>query len=238
MSDTTVAVTVDCTCASQTKCFVSSIVSAAEQGAIPLTWLIGVQEHDPLTNASLYHREYLHRIPAWHELGLYLTFDATAGSTVERGDLIRLGKDVLKQYSIKPTAFRAAQGDLQAGDVKALEDVGILVDATPGSSSEQPNGAPQAPYHPAYDHVHEPGPSKLWVVPVAGMGEVRGYVDAGIDRLKPILDASLKSQSVLCLGMTDCQDNGDHLRNVADYLKKRGARFVTLTQLVTEQSAA
>jgi len=131
MAKPTVAISVDCVCAAQGKCYVSEVVAVAEQFKIPLTWLLGVAEHDPLSNVKLYHNEYFHRIPAWHELGLYLTFDTSAGNTVERGDLIRIGKDILKQFSIKPTAFRAANGDLEAGDVRALEDIGILVDSTP-----------------------------------------------------------------------------------------------------------
>ena len=108
MPKPTVAISVDCVCAAQGKCYVSEIVAVAEQFNVPLTWLLGVAEHDPMTNVKLYHNEYLHRIPAWHELGLYLAFDTGASNTVERGDLVRIGKDILKQFSIKPTAFRAA----------------------------------------------------------------------------------------------------------------------------------
>src|SRR5258706_739860 len=121
MPKPTVAISVDCVCAKQGKCYVSGIVSVAEQFNVPLTWLLGVAEHAPMSNVKLYQNEYLHRIPAWHELGLYLTFDTSTGNTVERGDLIRIGKDVLKQISVKPTAFRAANGDLEPGDLAALE---------------------------------------------------------------------------------------------------------------------
>ena len=234
MSKPTVAISVDCVCAAQGKCFVSQLVAVAEQFTVPLTWLLGVAEHDPMSNVKLYHNEYLHRIPAWHELGLHLTFDTSAGNTVERGDLIRIGKDILKQFSIKPTAFRAANGDLEPGDLLALEDIGILVDSTPGSSAGRPLGAPKAPYHPSYEQLHQPGDAKLWVVPVANVGGARGYIDEGFDRIKSIIDAQLAESSVLSLGLQDCADNADNLRHVLDYLKKRDARFVTLTQLVTE----
>jgi len=234
MAKPTVAISVDCVCAAQGKCYVSEVVAVAEQFKIPLTWLLGVAEHDPLSNVKLYHNEYFHRIPAWHELGLYLTFDTSAGNTVERGDLIRIGKDILKQFSIKPTAFRAANGDLEAGDVRALEDIGILVDSTPGSSAGRPLDAPKAPYHPSYTQVHYPGNAGLWVIPVANVGGARGYLDDGFDRLKPIIDASLAESSILSLGMSDCIDNADNLRHVASYLKQQQARFVTLTQLVSE----
>lgn len=237
MTIPTVAISVDCVCAQQGKCYVKEIVAVAEQYTIPLTWLLGVAEHDPMSNVKLYHNEYIHRIPSWHELGLFLTFDTSASNTVERGDLIRIGKDILKQFSIKPTAFRAADGDLEIGDLHALEDIGILIDSTPGSSAERPPKAPKAPYHPAYNQLHQAGDAKLWIVPVANSGGVRGYIDEGFDKLKPVIDAHLQNSSVLSLGMCDCADNKDHLRHIVDYLKRQNARFVTLTQLASELSA-
>jgi hypothetical protein len=234
MPSPTVAISVDCLCASNGKCYVSEIVDVAEQYNIPFTWLIGVAEHDPMSNVKLYHNEYLHRIPAWHELGLHLTFDTGASNTVERGDLIRVGKDILKQFSIKPTAFRSANGDLEAGDLLALEDIGILVDSTPGSSAGRPLGAPKMPYHPSYNHLHQAGEAKIWVAPVANVSGARGYLDDGFDRVKPVIDAHLAGASILTLGLCDCVDNADNLRHVVSYLKQHKARFVTLTQLVTE----
>jgi peptidoglycan/xylan/chitin deacetylase (PgdA/CDA1 family) len=234
MTKPTVAISVDCVCASQGKCYVKEIVEATEQYRVPFTWLLGVAEHDPLSNVKLYHNEYLHRIPAWHEIGLHLTFDASTGNTVARGDLIRIGKDVLKQFSIKPTSFRAANGDLEADDLRALEDIGIIIDSTPGSSAGRPLDSPNAPYHPSYTSVHHSGDAKLWVAPVANVGGARGYLDDGFDKLKPIIDAHLKDSSVLSLALCDCLDNADNVRHVLDYLKKHGARFVTLTQLASE----
>lgn len=234
MPKPTVAISVDCICAVQGKCYVSEIVKVTEENRIPLTWLLGVAEHDPMTNVKHYHNELLHRIPSWHEIGLYLTFDTGAGNTIDRGDLIRVGKDILKQFSIKPTAFRAANGDLETSDISALEDIGIVVDSTPGSSAGRPLGAPTTPYHPAYDHVHHQGDAKLWVVPVANLNGARGYIDEGFDRVKPIIDAHLAESDYLSLGMCDCVDNADNLRHVVSYLKSRDARFVTLTQLAAE----
>jgi hypothetical protein len=234
MPKPTVAISVDCICAAQGKCYVSEIVKVTEEFRIPLTWLLGVAEHDPMSNIKHYHNELLHRIPAWHEIGLYLTFDTGASNTVDRGDLIRVGKDILKQFSIKPTAFRAANGDLETSDLRALEDIGILVDSTPGSSAGRPLGAPNAPYHPSYDHVHHEGDANLLIVPVANLNGARGYIDEGFDRVKPIIEAHLAESEVLSLGMCDCKDNAENLRHVVNYLKQRDARFVTLTQLASE----
>ena len=236
MSQPTVAITVDCMCALQGKCYVSEIVEVAEILRIPLTWMLDIAEHDPMSNIKLYHNEYLHRIPAWHEQGMHISFDTSTGNTVARGDLIRLGKDLLKQYSIKPTSFRAANGDLETDDLIALEDIGILVDATLGSSTGRPMSAPKSPYHSSYSNLHQEGDSKLWLVPVANVGGAHGYIDLGFDRLKPIIESHLSESNILCLGMCDCEDNAENLHHVVSYLKQRGARFVTLTQLVTELS--
>ncbi len=234
MEEPIVALSIDCVCAIQGKCYSAQLVEAAEKAGVPCTWMIGVAEHDPMSNLKLYHNEYFHRIPAWHEIGLYISFDTGSGNTVDRGDLIRIGKDVLKQYSIKPTAYRAANGDLEAGDIQALEDIGIIVDTTPGSSAERPLNAPATPYHPSSTHPHQPGDAKLWVVPVANANGVRGYLDEGFDKLKPVIEAHLQQSRILVLGMHDCIDNAHALTQTVHYLRQRKARFVTLTQLVSE----
>lgn len=237
MPNPIVAISVDCVCAGSGKCYVSELVSVTEQYNVPCTWLLGVSEHDPMSNLTLYYNEYFHRIPSWHELGMHVTFDTGTSNTVARGDLIRVGKDLLKQHRIKPTAFRAANGDLEAGDLRALEDCGILVDNTPGSSAGRPLSAPKAPYHPSYTNVHEAGDSKLWVVPVANVNGARGYLDEGFDRVKPIIEATLAQSAdkpILSLALCDCIDNADNLRHVISYLKQMNARFVTLTQLAME----
>lgn len=234
MPGPTAVLTVDCTCALNGKCHVSGIVEATEQAMVPCTWLLGVSEHDPMSNVKLYHNEYIHRIPAWHELGLFLSFDSSTSNTIDRGDLIRLGKDILKQFSIKPTAFRAANGDLEGGDIRALEDIGILIDSTPGSSADIPKDTPRSPYHPSYNHPYKPGDARLWVAPVANINGVRGYVDQGFDTVKTVIDGHLSLSNTLILGMTDCVDNRENLTHVIAYLKQKGARFVTLTQLASE----
>ena len=234
MPTPTVVISVDCVCAAEGRCFVSEIVEVAENKAVPLTWLLGVTEHDPMTNVKLYHNEYLHKIPAWHELGLFITFDTGAGNTIERGELIRVGKDILKTYSIKPTAFRAARGDLEASDIAALEDIGILVDSTPGSSAGRPAGTSQAPYHPSYTHVQTPGEAKLLILPVANINGIHGYMEEGFEKVKAIIDATLTETNIVSLALRDCGDNAAVLAQVVDYLKGLGARFVTMTQAACE----
>lgn len=234
MAKPTVAISVDCACAQEGRCYIPEVVKVAEESMLPLTWLLDVQEHDPMTNVKLYHNEYLHRIPSWHEIGLHLAFDASRSNTVQRGDLIRVGKDILKQFSIKPTAFRAANGDLEPDDLTALEDIGILVDATLGSHTARPAEAPSRPYHPDYNHLHQEGGAKLFVAPIAHAAGVRGYLDEGFDRLKGVMEAQLATSDYLGLGLSDTVSNGETLRKTVAFLKERGARFVTLTQLVSE----
>ena len=234
MTQPIVAISVDCFCAAKGKCFVPEIVSTAEAHRIPLTWLIGVAEHDPLSNLKLYHNEYFHRIPAWHELGLFLQFDSGISNTVERGDLVRIGKDVLKQFSIKPTAFRAANGDLEAADLLALEDIGIMIDSTPGSCGGRPASTSKEPYRPSYANPHQSGEARMWIAPVANIGGARGYLDLGFEKVRQVIDAHLLESSILSLGMSDCEDNAETLSATVYYLKKMGARFVTMTQLATE----
>lgn len=234
MNQLKVVLSVDCVCASEGKCYVTELVDIAEKERIPMTWLIGVAEHDPLSNLKLYHNEYFHRIPAWHELGLFMTFDSGPSNTISRDALIRIGKDVLKQFSIKATAFRAANGDLDSSDLKVLEDIGILVDSTPGSNAERPADAPTSPYNPSYSKVNHKGEANLLIAPVANIGGMRGYLDDGFDRLRPIIDAHCEKNDTLVLGMQDCVDNADNLKHTLHYLKEKGARFVTLTQLASE----
>ena len=235
MTRPTVVISVDCGCAMEGRCYIPEIVKVAEDAEIPLTWLLGVLEHDPMINVKLYHNEYLHRIPAWHEVGLHLTFDTGRSSSIERGDLIRVGKDILKQFSIKPTAFRAANGDIEPGDLAALEDIGIRVDATPGSSSAPPPHSPTSPYHPDPNHIHQKGNSKIWIAPVTNISGVSGYLNEGFDRLKGLVEAQLESSDYVGLAMRDTTSNGTTLSQLVAYLKGKSARFVSLTQLVSEQ---
>jgi len=236
MTNPTVAISIDCVCATSGKCYVSELVAVTEQYRIPCTWLIGVAEHEPMSNIKLYHNEYLHRIPSWHEIGLHLTFDTSVNNAMSRGDLIRMGKDILKQFSIKPTAFRAANGDLEADDLRALEDIGILVDSTPGSSAGRPLSAPKDPYNPSYTSLHQKGDARLWIVPVANINGARGYLDDGFDRIRPVIDGHLAESNVISLALCDCANNADNLRHAISYLKQKNARFVTLSQLVSELS--
>lgn len=123
-----VVVGVQCVSASSGRCYARELVSVAEEFNVPLTWFIGVSSKDPMGNANLYRNEYLHRIPSWHEIGLLLDLsNGAVSSDKARGDLIRLGKEVLKQCHVKPTACWVTGNGLDEGVIRVLEDVGVLL---------------------------------------------------------------------------------------------------------------
>ncbi len=74
----TVVVSVDCAAANQGRCYTPELVRVAEEFHVPMTWLITVSANDPMSNIMLYHAEYLHRIPSWHEIGCACIFKVTA----------------------------------------------------------------------------------------------------------------------------------------------------------------
>jgi hypothetical protein len=126
----TVAITLDCEAADYPRCYTREYIKVAEEFTIPFTWMIQVSGKDPMANVQLYYREYLHRIPSWHEFGLHLHFEDAQGRYVEdpreRGEMIQTGKDLLKQIHLKPTAFRAGSYALTPPDLKYLEDMAFL----------------------------------------------------------------------------------------------------------------
>jgi len=235
----TVAISVDCEAAITGKCYTRELVRVAEEFTVPLTWLIFVSERAPMANISLYHTEYYHRIPAWHEIGLLLGFENSQGyisDAKERADLIRIGKDMLKQFHVKPTSFRANGGDLLPGDVKALEDIGILVDGSVYPGAKDKNDVarakgPTQPYNPSYDNISETGDAKILVVPVATYQGVPGHLDLGWDKVKAVIENSLEKNEVTHISLSDAVDNADTLNKVIALCKEKGAKFVTLTQL-------
>ena len=234
-----VTISVDCESAISGKCYARELVQVAEEFTVPLTWLIFVSEKDPLSNINLYHTEYYHRIPAWHEMGLLLSFQNSQGyisDPIERGAAIRLGKDVLKQCHIKPTCFRAHNFDLLPDDIKNLEDIGILVDGSccPGAKDKHgvtgPAG-PGQPYHPSYSNLNEPGIAKIKMVPITTFEGVCACLDSGWEKVAPSIENSLKMNAVTHLSLTDDVDNHSTLRKALHLCKEQNATFVTLTQL-------
>lgn len=240
----TVAISVDCEAANAGKCYTRELVRVAEEFTVPLTWLIFVSEKDPMSNMNFYHSEYLHRIPAWHEIGLLLSFQNSHGyvsDPKERADLIRIGKDVLKACHIKPTSFRAHSFDLLAADLRPLEDIGILVDASacPGARDKHevtwPDG-PTQPYRPSYDNLNEPGDARLIMAPLATHGGVSGALDQGWDTVRPVLEHSLAENEVTVLALSDDRDNADALRRTLEACRQKRCRFVSLTALAAEHA--
>lgn len=234
-----VAISVDCEAATAGKCYTREIVQAAEEATIPLTWLMYVSGKDPMSNVQLYHTEYYHRIPSWHEMGMLLGFENSGGyvsDPKERADLIRLGKDVLKQCHIKPTSFRAHRFDLLASDLRSLEDVGILVDSSSCPGAQDKHGVrladgPAQPFHPSYENLSNPGHAKVTLAPIATNKGVGGYLDNGWYTTLPLLEQCLVRNEVTVLALTDSVDCVETLTKTMAFCKEKQARFITLTQL-------
>lgn len=240
----TVVVSVDCAAANQGQCYTPELVRVAEEFHVPMTWFITVSASDPMSNVMLYHREYLHRIPSWHEIGLRVHFQSNGNFITderERAMLIQEGKDLLKQCHVKPTAFRAADYALQASDLRYLEDIGIMVDGTPApgvvvEGKANWSGAPAQPYHPAYDNLKVQGNARLLLVPLATHEGQAAYLDMEWSFLQKILDRYLQQDSVISIGARDWANGVANWRRCAHYLRERGCRFVTLSQLASEWS--
>ncbi|MCS6829460.1 MAG: hypothetical protein RMM08_07610 [Armatimonadota bacterium] len=241
----TVVVSVDCAAANQGQCYTPELVRVAEEFHVPMTWLITVSASDPMSNIMLYHREYLHRIPSWHEIGLRVHFQSNGNritSERERAILIQEGKDLLKQCHVKPTAFRAAEHDLRSSDLRYLEDIGIMVDGTPApgvvmEGTADWTGAPAQPYHPAYDNVKAQGDARLLLVPLAAHEGHVAYLDQDWGSLRKILDRYLRESPVISIGARDWANGVANWRECAVYLREHGCRFVTLSQLASEWSS-
>lgn len=238
----TVVVSVDCAAATEGKCYTPELVRVAEEFHVPMTWLITVSASDPMSNVMLYHAEYLHRIPSWHEIGLRVHFQSN-GSFIsderERGALIREGKDLLKQCHVKPTAFRAAEHALRASDLPYLEDIGIVVDASavPGLVVEGKadwNGIPMQPYHPSYDDLKQSGTARLLLVPLLAHDGQAVYLETEWQVLQSALERSLQDEAVIHLPARDWANGVANWRNCIQLLRERGCRFVTLSQLASD----
>jgi hypothetical protein len=237
----TVALTVDCKAAHHDRCYTKEIINLAEKLFVPITWLIHVSESDPSANTNLYYKEYMHKIPSWHEIGMHVYFENDRGYVEdprERGVIIQMAKDVLKSHRIMATSFRAGAFALMPTDLKYLEDIGIVVDSSSVSGSEYKmfvdwTGGPTEPYHPSSEDLKTKGESKILCVPVTAAGGKYAYLDKGFDDILPVLDSCM-DREVLCIGMRDYTDCAKALGDLVGHLRAKGAHFSTLTQTASE----
>lgn len=238
----TVVVSVDCEAATRGQCYTPELVRIAEEFHVPMTWFITVSASDPMSNIMLYHREYLHRIPSWHEVGLRVHFQSNGSDITherERAMLIQEGKDLLKQCHVKPTAFRAAEYALRPGDIRYLEDIGIVVDATPApgvvvEGKVDWSEAPLQPYRPSYNCLTAPGDAKILLVPHASLEGVVAYLDMPWEALQRIIESYLAQDGVISIAARDWANGIANWSRCAQMLRERGCRFVTLSQLASD----
>jgi hypothetical protein len=236
-----IVLTVDCEGAMHDRCFTSEYIQVLEEEFVPCTWLIHVSLKDPTANTNLYYHEFVHKIPSWHEIGMKVNFEGERGyieDAKERGNILWVAKDTLKSHQIKCTAFRAGAFALTVGDVKYLEEMGILVDSSivPDSNYRMFvnwDGAPHQPYHSDPADLKQEGSNRLLHLPVATHNGEYGYLDRHWDVLVPLFEANL-GNDVITLGMRDYMDSVDSLRKTIRYFRERGAHFTTMTQAASE----
>jgi hypothetical protein len=236
-----VVLTVDCEGAHHDRCYTGEYIRVFESEFVPATWMIHVSLKDPSSNTNLYYHEYIHKIPSWHEIGMKVNFENERGyveDAKERGNILWIARDALKSHTIKATSFRAGCFALQPGDVKYLEEMGILVDSSVVPDSEYKmfvdwNGAPHEPYHSDAENLTKEGKNRLLHVPLATHNGKHGYLDMEWGSLKELIDANM-SREVICLGMRDYHDSIDTLQKTIRYFREKGAHFTTLTQAASE----
>lgn len=237
----TVVFTCDCEAAHHDRCYTGDYVKILEEEFVPATWLIHSSMKDPSANTRLYHQEFAHKIPNWHELGMKVAFENEQGyveDPKERGQILWNARDTLKSHSFKCTAFRAAAFALLPSDVPYLDEIGILVDSSVVPDAEYRmfvdwHGAPHEPYHSDPGDLKASGSNRLLHMPVATHEGAYGYLDKGFEAIKPLIEANMKRE-VICLGFRDYMDNVDDLRKAIRFLRQGGAHFTTLTQAASE----
>lgn len=236
-----VVITVDCEGAHHDRCYTADYVEVLEAEFVPASWLVHVSMKDPSANTNLYYREFVHKIPNWHEVGMKVNFENDRGyveDPKERGNIIRIAKDTLKSHLIKATAFRAGAFALLPSDIPHLEDAGILVDSSVIPDSEYRmfvdwKGAPHEPYHSDAEDLKKVGKNRILHIPIAVHAGVHAYLDQGFDACKPIFEANM-DREVVCIGVRDYVDSVDTLRHTIRFFREKGAHFTTLTQAASE----
>ena len=236
-----VVLTVDCEGAMHDRCYTGEYIKVLESEFVPCTWLVHVSMKDPSANTNLYYREFVHKIPSWHEMGMKVNFENERGyveDEKERGNIIWVAKDTLKSHMIKCTAFRAGAFALLPSDVPYLEEIGILVDSSVVPDANYKmfvnwKGAPHNPYHSSRDDLKVEGNNRLLHLPVATHEGQHGYLDMGFDALVPLFEANQDCE-VITLGMRDYHDSIGDLRKTIRYFRDKGAHFTTMTQAASE----
>lgn len=220
-----VVIGVQCVAAHGGKCYARELVAVAEEFHVPLTWLIGVSARDPMGNANLYRNDYLHRIPSWHEIGLLLDLgNGGAGNERPRSDLVRLGKEVLKQCHVKPTACWTLKGDVDTSLLRALEDAGMLVLVAP----EMPDGdAPVGLFRPSHERPSEPGDASLFRLS-------RPVIDLGAGPDDGALLQEIERSPVTLLSTRDDRDDTERLRKALQQCLDHGSSVRVMTAAIRD----
>jgi len=219
----TIVIGVECRAAGAAKCYARELVQIAEDACVPFTWLITVSARDPMSNVRLYHEEYLHRIPAWHEVGVWLdvTDEGASEDSRSRSHLPRLGKEMLKQCHVKPVCCVWSGSPVSGNDVRGLVDAGILAVAAEVTGRAAP---PIGPYHPAFDDPSTEGGAPLWLLPLKGIS----VGDVSEVRLEG-LEYGAGAGATLLVTVRDDRDDTVSLAHMLKLAARSGVRTRTLT---------
>lgn len=236
-----VVFTVDCEGAMHDRCFTSDYIKVLEREFVPCTWLVHVSLRDPSANTNLYYREFIHKIPSWHEMGMKVNFEGERGyieDPEERGKILWIARDTLKSHHVKCTAFRAGAFALLSSDLPYLEEMGVLVDSSVVPDANYRmfvdwTGAPHEPYHSDPSDLRKEGNNRLLHLPIATHEGRHGYLDMPWADLEPLLEANL-SREVITLGLRDYLDATGNLEKTIRWFRERGAHFTTMTQAASE----
>lgn len=236
-----VVLTVDCEGAMHDRCFTGDYIKIFEEEFVPCTWLVHVSLRDPSANTNLYYREFIHKIPSWHEMGMKVNFEGERGyieNPEERGKILWLAKDTLKSHLVKCTAFRAGAFALLPSDLPYLHEIGVLVDSSVVPDADYRmfvdwTGAPHEPYHSDPSDLRKEGSNRMLHLPVATHEGRHGYLDMNWSDLEPLLEANL-GREVITLAMRDYMDATENLRRTIRWFRERGAHFTTMTQAASE----
>lgn len=236
-----VVLTVDCEGAMHDRCFTSDYIKVLEREFVPCTWLVHVSLRDPSANTNLYYREFIHKIPSWHEMGMKVNFEGERGyieDPEERGKILWIARDTLKSHLVKCTAFRAGAFALLPSDLPYLEEMGVLVDSSVVPDANYRmfvdwTGAPHEPYHSDKNDLRKEGSNRLLHLPIATHEGRHGYLDMPWSDLEPLLEANL-DREVITLGLRDYLDATANLEKTIRWFRERGAHFTTMTQAASE----
>lgn len=241
-----------------------AIIDVSRRHGIPVTWLLYTSLEHTATVPDYYLRNFVPHIPEGHEFGMHCHFDTTnlprrdriteyKTDPAVRGAIIRDGAAALRERGFRPVSHRAGCLCLENSDITALEEAGIRMDSSPCPGVTLGNHAGhgdyrgmelRTPYHPSYEDLTRCGDAGLLIAPVASIDSQAAVLEyGGFELMKRIADLYAENRWPLVYVMHDAISGGEEacrfrqsevLDALIPYLRAKGARFKTMTQLWEE----